>query len=172
MTAEGERRRPLIAAFASLAAIGFALIVPMLVSGTGNDLSYTSALVRAATHDSYTLSSPVVLVDQPRIVLERGTISVAAGQGGSGKALSALLSGGGADLIVADATLTLDRATPPSGSAADSPPGSPFAETMGPMVAALLARNFGTLMFRHGTLVVKAPDGREETLRSLTAEVK
>lgn len=172
MTAEGERRRPLIAAIASLAAIGIALIVPILIGGTGDDLSYTSALVRAATHDSYTLSSPVVLVDQPRIVLERGTISVAVGKGGSSKALTALLSGGGADLIVDNATLTLDRSALSVGSAAGSSAGSPLAETMGPMVAALLARNFGTLVFRHGTLVVKAPDGREETLRSLTAEVK
>jgi AsmA protein len=171
MTAEGERRRPLIAAFASLAAIGFALIVPMIVGGPGNDFSYTSALVRAATHDSYTLSSPVVLVEQPRIVLERGTISVAAGKDGSSKALTALLAGGGADLIVDDATLVLDRSALPSGAGAD-PSGSPLAETMGPMVAALLARNFDTLVFRHGTLLIKSPDGKEESLRSVTAEVK
>jgi AsmA protein len=172
MTAEGDRRRPLVAAFVALAAISLALIVPLLVGGPGSDPAFTGAYVRAASHDSFTLSAPVTLIDAPRVVLEKGTISLAAGKDGtvgSGAALSSLLTGGGADLILDGATLVLDRTLPIDGADGSA---TLFAEAMGPMVTALAARKFGTLLLRNATVVIKTPSGAEETLHSVTGEIR
>jgi len=173
MTAEGDRRRPLLAAVVALAAISLALIVPLLVGGPVSDPVFTGAYVRAASHDSFTLSAPVTLLDTPRIVLEKGTISLAAGKdgkAGSGAALSSLLTGGGADLILDSATLVFDRRVPQLDGASGSD--TALAEAMGPMVAALAARNFGTLVLRNATIVIKTPRGAEETLHSVTGEIR
>lgn len=172
MTAEGDRRRPLLAAFVALAAISTALIMPLLVGGPGSDPAFTGGYVRAASHDSFTLSAPVTLLDTPRVVLERGTISLAAGKdgrAGSGAALSSLLTGGGADLILDGATLVFDRTIPIDGANGSA---TGLAEAMGPMIAALASRNFGTLALRNATIIIKTPRGAEETLHSVTAEIR
>jgi AsmA protein len=171
MTAEGDRRRPLVAAFVALAAISAALIVPLLVGGPGSDPAFTVAYVRAASHDSFTLSSPVTLIDAPRVVLEKGTISLAAagkdGTAGSGTALSSLLTGGGANLILDGATIVIDRTVPLLGVG-----DTPLADAMAPMVAALAERKFAMLVLRNATVVIKTPGGSEETLHSVTAELQ
>jgi AsmA protein len=172
MTAEGDRRRPLLAAFVTLAAISLALIVPLLVGGPGSDPVFTGAYVRAASHGSFTLSAPVTLLDAPRFVLEQGTISLASakdGTAGSGAALSSLLTGGGADLILDGATLVFDRSPPSDGANGST---AAIADAMGPMVTALASRKFGTLVLRNATIIIKTPRGAEETLHSVTGELR
>ncbi len=174
MTAEGDRRRPLVAAFAALAAISSGLVVPLLVGGPGSDPAFTVAYVRAASRESFTLSSPVTLIDAPRVVLEKGTISLAAGKdgtAGSGAALYSLLAGGGADLILDGATIVFDRTVPMAGSS-DGSSATALAEAMAPMVAALAERKFGMLVLRNATIVIKTPGGSEETLHSVTGELR
>ncbi len=45
-------------------------------------------------------------------------------------------------------------------------------DSMGPMVAALVARNFDMLVLRNAMIVIKTPGGAEETLYSVSAEIR
>ena len=120
MNAGADRRRPFVAALALCVLICVGLLIPLLLAGPDGDLA-SGGKVRAASRDSITLTWPVTLLNEPSIVLERGTVTLAdAGSSKSrGARLLALLTGDGADLILDNAKLTIGRSEiEPAGTAA------------------------------------------------------
>ena len=173
MTADGERRRPTIAVFAAVVLFASVLAAPLFLGNLASDPALQSAYVRAASRDSYSLVTPVTLLESPRLVLERGTLSLAPGQSGkprTGEALHSLLTGGGARLALDAATFTLDRADFPirigEGAGAQE-----STDILGPLMAALSGLNFHTLSVRNATILVRTSGADEEALRNVVAEI-
>jgi AsmA protein len=168
MNAGADRRRPFVAALALCALICVGLVIPLLLAGPDGDLA-SGGKVRAASPDSITLTWPVTLLNEPSIVLERGTVTLAdAGSSKSrGARLLALLTGDGADLILDNAKLTIGRSEiEPAGTAASSIPAS-----MEPVVAALKGLNFQTLYLNDVSAVVRSKGRADESLEGITGEI-
>jgi AsmA protein len=145
-----------------------ALVIPLLLAGPDGDLA-SGGKVRAASRDSITLTWPVTLLNEPSIVLERGTVTLAdAGSSKSrGARLLALLTGDGADLILDNAKLTIGRSEiEPAGTAA-----SPLPASMEPVVAALTSLNFQTLYLNDVSAVVRSKGRADESLEGITGEI-
>jgi AsmA protein len=172
MSASFKKRGRLTALIALSGLVFLGIGIPVLLYGPATDRTMRSGIVRAAARDSYTLSSPVVLTKSPRLVLEQGTISLVAGgkkNPGTGEALYALLSGGGADLVLDNAVLSLggaDKITPATSGDRDVVP----AVKLGPMATALGAMQFKRLTVRGGTLRIWRQQGADETLSGVSAQ--
>lgn len=168
MNAGADRRRPFAAALALCALICVALVIPLLLTGPDGDLA-SGGKVRAASRDSITLTWPVTLLNEPSIVLERGTVTLAdAGSSKSrGARLLALLTGDGADLILDNAKLTIGRSEiEPDRTAASS-----FPVSMEPVVAALTSLNFQTLYLNDVSAIVRSKGRADESLEGITGEI-
>jgi AsmA protein len=144
------------------------LVIPLLLAGPDGDPS-SGGKVRAASRDSITLTWPVTLLNEPSVVLERGTVTLAdAGSSKSrGARLLALLTGDGADLILDNAKLAIGRPEiEPAGTAA-----SPLPASMEPVVAALTGLNFQTLYLNDVSAVVRTNGRPDESLEDITGEI-
>lgn len=181
MTGKADRRRPLAVAIALAAAVGAALVVPVVIGAQrGAPIAGTS--VRADSRESVTLSAPLRLFTSPNITLEKGTVALvgpAPGESKVGALLRTLISGGGADLVVDDATIVVDRseASAPEATVAPAPAApqageaAPASEELRPVVAALSHFKFQSLTLLNTTIVVKTAQGTTETLARVSAEI-
>ena len=101
-------------AFAVVACLLFLFAAPYFVTGRHADLGLKGAAVFAASRDSYSLSSPVRLLEAPKVALESGTLSVPPTRTGlarGGEVIAMLITGAGASMTLEQATFTADFST-------------------------------------------------------------
>lgn len=179
MTGKADRRRPLAVAVALVAAIGAVLVAPVLID-TRQGGPVSGSMVRADSRDAVTITAPLALFASPALTLEQGTVSLAGGgadQSRVGAVLRALVSGGGVDLVIDGARLTLDRSAAPDapGAPAESAGAVPetrsVPEALGPIVSTLAGFSFRSLTLADATLVILTPQGGRETLSHIDAAV-
>jgi AsmA protein len=155
-------------ALAVLCCLVFLLIAPYLVSGRHLDLGLKGAAVFAASRDSYSLSSPVRLLETPVVELESGTLSLPSSRSGlarSGEVIAMLITGGGPRMTLENATFTADFSTAePTFSRAS-------AVGIAPLVASFQNLQFDTLAVSNGSVRIKMADGSTITLDDLVADV-
>lgn len=151
---EGQRNWSAIMAVTTLFAL--AIAAPFIAVEWGPDAtlrssSFRGAAVLAATRDSFTISQPLRLVENPRLTIVRGTISFVQASGEkmpTGQAMLAVLTGGSAGLALDGATLTLgDAPTDIGAGASDDVP-------VAPIVDALASHSYKTLTLTRCRLIV------------------
>jgi len=172
MIGKAERRRPLLVAVALIAAIGAALIAPVLI-GARKGEPIPGSTVRASTREILPVISPAVLFSSPAIKLESGTIALVAPEGQSrvGAALRALALAGGADIVLDGAKLVLDRSDvlQTVGTDGNSAAGASSGE-LAPFIAAVAAFKFHSLTLLDCTLVIESRSA-PETISIVNAEI-
>ncbi len=154
MTA-APKRHPVLA----LSALGLAIaifLIPYHLGGR-DKLALTATLVRAAGSESTTLTSPIVLAENPRVVLERGTVSIQSSDKAAGlTALLKLLTEGHARLVVDDAIIALDAS---ESDAAVDRNAADTGKSPAAILEALKDMNFEFLTVRSATLVRRTDKG-------------
>lgn len=161
MIGKADKRRPLVVMIALVAAIGAALVAPVMI-GARRGEPIPGATVRADSRETIKISTPFTLLASPRVTLERGTVAAIdpdAGETRVGAALQRLVLGGGADLVLDGAKLVIDR----SGAAESEPlpvqDGTGVPEDLRSIVRALAAVKFRSLALLDSTIIIKTgPD--------------
>ncbi|HRO50443.1 MAG TPA: AsmA family protein [Hyphomicrobium sp.] len=172
MTGKADRRRPLIVLSVLLAVIGAALVVPVLI-GARQGEPIPGSTVRAESHDIVAITSPVALFAAPAVTLERGALSLAAGNAGDtgvGALVRTLVAGRGVDLVLDDARFTVDRAKTPNG-AGHAGPHEALSEALTSVVSTLTDFRFRNLTLSDATVVVLHGDGARETFSRIDADL-
>lgn len=163
-----EKRHRKLAALAVAAIMGTGLVAPVLYDSPLTDMSLSSAVVNAATRDSYTLTSPLALPLMPNVMIETGRLSVTSSnpkQPLTGAEAVALLSAGKAKLVLDDAILSL---TPTQPSDAAAPKGT---SALAPVLEALLKVSFSQLQLRNAIVQLGRNDDERAVLTDVALEV-
>lgn len=172
MTGRADRRRPLLVAIVLIAAIGTALVAPVVI-GARKGVPIPGTTVRADSRESLTVAAPLALFPSPAVVLERGTVALvspATGENRAGALMRALMVGD-ADLVLDGARLVVDRAPvgeAPSGASAGA--ASP-SEELRHVVASLAGLRFRSLTVLDSTLVIETGRGEPETVSLASVEI-
>ncbi len=174
MTGKADKRRPLFVTVVLLAAIGAALVVPVLV-GARRGEPIPGTIVRAASGETVKITTPISLSASPSITLEEGTVALvgpAAGETRVAAVLRTLVQGGGADIVLDGANLVIDR-TAASAQPADAPAaaGAVAPEVLGSIVSALSSFKFRSLALIDASIVIKTVQGTTETLSRVNTEI-
>jgi AsmA protein len=172
MTARADKRRPLLAAILSIAAVGAALIAPVMI-GARRGEPIPGSTVRAASGESVSITTPLTLFAQPSVTLKEGTVAlVGPGTGESrvGAVLRALILGGGADIVLDRTTLVIDRSGTVAPQTSENA-GNTGHEVLGPIVSALSSFKFRSLALLDSTIVINTLQGTTETLSNVNIEV-
>jgi AsmA protein len=174
MPARADKRRPLVAAILSIAAIGAALVAPVII-GARRGEPIPGSIVRAASGESVAITRPLRLFASPAVTLEEGTVALVgpgAGESRVAAVLRALILGGGADLVLDRARLVIDRSgTSPAPAAVGAGVEGTGHELLGSIVSALSDFKFRSLALLDGTIVVKTVQGTTETVSDVDVEV-
>lgn len=176
MTGKADKRRPFAVAIVLIAAIGAALVAPVMI-GARRGEPIPGSTVRADSRETVNITTPLTLFASPSVTLERGTVALVssddAGEGRVGNILRALVLGGGADLVLDGAKLLVDRsgsAVAPvasaDGSAPDAAPSSSAPDAtlpgdLAPIVSALSGFKFRSLTLLDCKIVLKTRSGAE-----------
>lgn len=156
-------------AFAVTLCLIFLICAPYLMGGQNSEFALRSAAVFAASRDSYSLSSPVRLLEAPMIALESGTLSMPhsrSGLGRSGEVIAMLITGSSARMTLDNATFTADFT---KNEAAFSQ--AYAAGGIAPLVAAFQKLQFDALAVRDSSIQLKMGDGSRLVLDDVNAEV-
>jgi AsmA protein len=156
-------------AVAILCCLVFLITAPYFVERRHNDLALKGAAVFAASRDSYSLSTPVRLLEAPAIALESGTLSMPSSRTGlarSGEMIAMLITGSSARMTLENATFTADFSTSEATVSQGSAEGG-----IAPLVAALQQLQFDALAVRDSAIRIKMSDGSTLVLDDLTADV-
>ena len=174
MTARADKRRPLVAAILSIAAIGAALVAPVVI-GARRGEPIPGSTVRAASGETVSITKPMTLFSSPAVTLSEGTVALVgpgAGESRVGAVLRALVLGGGADIVLDRTKLSIDRA---SVNAAPQQTidaaGETGHEVLGSIVSALSNFKFRSLALLDSTIVLNTMQGTVETLSNVNVEV-
>lgn len=162
MKREVRRQRRLFVVIAAFAAVLLALALPLFLAEDPADTILRGSSVRAADKNTFTLSEAVEIMEEPRVVVTRGTISLAQPNGAaplSSKAAAELLSGGKSVLILRDAELSIG-AKPGELAATRTPANAPF-------VRALAKGEYRALLVERGRILI---DGKQETAKPTVLE--
>lgn len=144
------------------------LLVSLLNPGTRDAAISPAFEVAAAVLGEITVSEPIVLIDQPRLVLERGTLMLDHPGGRFSRQAGnpgAALRSGEARLVLLGARFTFD---PGQAGALES--GSEHLANGNPLLSALSKLSFEHLDIRKATFVVKRAS-REEAFEDVNAEI-
>lgn len=161
-------RRSLLAV-AILCCLVFLITAPYFVERRHNDLALKGAAVFAASSDSYSLSTPVRLLEAPVIALESGTLSMPPGRTGlarSGEVIAMLITGSSARMTLENATFTADFSTSEATFSQGMAEGG-----IAPFVAAFQKLQFDALAVRDSVIRIRMSDGSTLVLDDLTADV-
>ncbi|MDQ8699998.1 AsmA family protein [Hyphomicrobium sp. LHD-15] len=174
MTARADKRRPLVAAILSIAAIGAALVAPVVI-GARRGEPIPGSTVRAASGETVSITKPMTLFSSPAVTLSEGTVALVgpgAGESRVGAVLRALVLGGGADIVLDRTKLTVDRtsATTAPQQAIDAASETGH-EVLGSIVSALSNFKFRSLALLDSTIVLNTVQGTAETLSNVNVEV-
>jgi uncharacterized protein involved in outer membrane biogenesis len=156
-------------AFAVVACLVFLLAAPYFVTGRHADLGLQGAAVFAASRDSYSLSSPVRLLEAPRVALESGTLSVPPTRTGlarGGEVIAMLITGSGASMTLEQATFTVDFSKNEANVSS-----SMLSGALAPLVATFQNLRFDSLAVRDSAIRLKLDDGAILLLDKLEAQV-
>jgi len=162
------RGRLLVGALSLLAAVAVPFIAPGLWA-RWHGVGMPPSTVRAASPDTVVIATPLALFEHPRVTLDQGTVSLATADSGEsriGAVLRALMSGGGADLVLGGGRIVVDRTGEPVPAAASEPSDEPLR----PLVAALKEFKFSNLSLIDTTIIVKTARG-SETISRVNAEL-
>ncbi len=162
-----QRRSSL--AVAILLCLVFLITAPYLVERRFDQIGLRSAAVFAASRDSYSLSSPIRLLQAPLIALESGTLSMPPNRTGlarSGEVIAMLITGSGAHMTLESATITADLSTNEAILEQGSAQGG-----VAPLVAALQKLQFDALAVRDSSVRIKLADGSVLVLDDLNADL-
>ncbi|MCC7251879.1 AsmA-like C-terminal region-containing protein [Hyphomicrobium sp.] len=172
MTGKADRRRPLVVAIVLIAAIGTALVAPVMI-GARRGEPIPGSTVRADSREAVAITTPLVLFASPSVVIERGTVALvgpAADESRVGALLRALVQGGGADLVLDRAKVVIDRA----GSLALSPAaaaGTGIPAELGPVVASLAGFKFRSLTVLDSKVVIESGGGASASVSLRNVEI-
>ena len=147
----------------------FLIAAPVFIGGRHPDLSFKSAAVFAASTDSYSLSSPVRLLQAPLVELESGTIFIpqnSTGLARSGEMLARFITGSNSRIALKDARLTANFTGSETTSLYEATPGG-----IAPLVAMLQELKFDSLTVRDSTVHLKMADSATLALHGVTADV-
>jgi AsmA protein len=156
-------------ALAVICCLVLLITTPFFIDGRHNDLALRGAAVFAASRDSYSLSSPIRLLEAPVIELASGTLSMPPNRTGlarSGEVLAMLITGKTAQMTLENATFTADFST----SVATFSQGS-LAGGVAPLVTTFQMLQFDNLAVHDSQVRIKMSDGSAVVLESLTADV-
>ncbi|WP_083567645.1 AsmA family protein [Hyphomicrobium sp. CS1GBMeth3] len=181
MTGKADRRRPLLVAIGLIAAIGAALVAPVMV-GARKGEPIPGTTVRADSRERLAITAPIALFQTPSVVLEKGTVALvgpAAGENRIGARLYALMTGGTADLVLDGARLIVDRRGQSAASETSASPAAStthadapaLSEDLRPVAASLSAFKFRSLTILDSTLVFETASGGQETVSLVNVEV-
>ncbi len=160
------RRRHHTTAYLALSALAFAAAVPAVV-GSRQLVPQFDRTALAAARDSITLATRLPLISSAGLILDAGTLSIAATQAPSARTsegLLTLLSSGKARLTLNGARLTFSSAATAAGL---PPPG----EATAPIVSTLLHSGFEVLSIRRAAVSLPRADGTSLEISNLNAEV-
>jgi len=158
--------------FVSVAVFGcliFLITAPVFIGGRHPDLSLKSAAVFAASNDSYSLSTPLRLLQAPAIELESGTISIpqnSTGLARSGEILARFITGSSSRIALRNAKFTADFSGSGSTTLNKATPNG-----VAPLVAVLQDLKFDSLAVSDSTVHLKMANGSTLALHKVTAEV-
>lgn len=171
MTGKADRRRPLILLSGLIAVVGAALVAPVLI-GARQGEPIPGSTVRAQSRDSVAITAPVALFADPRVTMERGTVSLAANDedAGFGAVVRALVNGSGVDLMIDEAAFTVDRSAR-TGTNESPQPANTLTESVRAVVSALSEFKFGSLRLADASVAVLTQDGRQETFSRIDADL-
>lgn len=131
----------------AVAAIVVCMTLPFLLANDPTESILKSYIVRAADQGSFTLSEPLKLLDEPPILLRKGTVSVGQPNGAAplgSLALAKLVESGRGVLILKDAEIEI------GGSELDAAVGASAAQTViAPLAKALSDSNFRALLIEN-----------------------
>ncbi|MGE3230003.1 MAG: AsmA-like C-terminal region-containing protein [Hyphomicrobium sp.] len=171
MIGKAERRRPLLVAIALIAAIGAALIAPVVI-GARKGEPIPGSTVRASSREILPISTPAVLYASPAVSLESGTIALVAPEGQShvGAALRALALAGGADVVLDGAKLVLDRSGIKETAGTELGSAAGVSGELAPFVSAIAGFKFRSLTLLDCTVVIESRSV-PETISIVSAEI-
>jgi AsmA protein len=173
MTGKADRRRPLAVAVALIATIAAALIAPVVIGARfGEKIPGTQ--LRADSGESVVISTPLVISSAPSITIEKGTVALAGpGEGESRVAalLRALVMGNGADLVLDDARIVVDRGAEPERTATLASEADRATGQLAPVVAALSGFQFRSLAIVNSTIVLRTAQGSMEKFSNVNVEI-
>ncbi len=159
-----------IAALALLAIVAFALISTRFLDSGSTDSVFESHAVHAANGDTIVLRDPIKILNNPRVVVQSGTLSLVRHDGKTttaGNALIDLLIGNKANLAIDGATVIVDLPE----SAAQQPSGNNTNTEQGPLLTALAQHIFPKLNVTRSTIIVQPLKGKPVKFNNVTAEV-
>lgn len=182
MTGKADKRRPLAVAIILVALITAALVAPVVI-GARRGEPIPGTQVRADSRESVIISTPLTISSAQSVTIEKGTVSLAGPAGGASRVaalLRTLVMGSGADLILDDARVVIDRReasgqAPPPTPGADTSPASAAAghasEELAPVVAALSGFKFRSLAILNTTIVLRTAHGTTEKFSKVNLEI-
>jgi AsmA family len=154
-------------AFAVTLCLLFLVFAPYLMGGRNSEFAIRSAAVFAASRDSYSLSSPVRLVEAPMIALESGTLSMPHGKSSRGhEVIAMLITGSSARMLLDNAVFTADFTKSDTIFSQDTPAGG-----IAPLVASFQNLKFDALAVRDSAIRLKMSDGTTLVLDNVNADV-
>ncbi len=157
-----------LAILAVAATAGAGLAAPLFHDTSIGDLSLNSAVVIAATRNSYTLTEPVPLPLLPNVMIEAGRLSVAGTEVAkplTGAEAVALLTAGKAKIVLDDAVLSIA----PTQSAETAAPGE--VDALAPVLSALMKLSFSSLEMRNALVQLGRGGEAQGTLSDLALDV-
>jgi len=167
MKREDRRQHRLIVAFAAFAVVVLAVALPLFLADDPADLILRSSTVSAADQSAFKLSQPVQIMAEPRIVVTRGTVSVAQPQGAaplSSRAIAELLDDGKAVLILRDAEIVVGPGT-------ERYPESTV-RINAPLAKALASAKYRALLIEDGRIDIAADKGTAAVFRDVNLRVR
>jgi len=156
-------------AVAVLFCLVFLIAAPFLIDSRHNDFALRGAAVFAASGDSYSLSSPIRLLEVPIVELESGTLSMPSERTGlarGGEVIAMLITGKNARMRLENATFTADFSTSEAIFSQATATGA-----VAPLVTTFQKLQFDTLNVRDSSIRIKTSDGATFVLDDVTADV-
>lgn len=156
----------------SLAILCFLVILlaaPLVITDRYHRIALQTGAVLAASSNSYSLSTPIRLMNGPTIELESGTLSVPPSRTGlarGGQMIAMLITGTGPELTLERATFTADFSTKEPTFSKEQAPGE-----VAPLVKALQTMQFDALAVHDSTVRIKMSDGSTATLDDVNASI-
>lgn len=181
MTGRADRRRPLLVAIGLVAAIGAALVAPVMI-GARKGEPIPGTTVRADSREKLAITTPIALFEAPAVILERGTVALvgpAAGESRAGTRLHAVMMSGTADLVLDGAHLIVghraesqaDAASDEAATAATDDAPQKLTALLQPVAASLSGFKFHTLTILDSTAVFETTTGGQETVSLVNVEI-
>ncbi len=162
MKREDRRQHRVLMAIAALAVVTLAVGLTLFLAEDRADLILRGSTVSAADQNSFKLSQPIEIMAEPRVVVTRGTVSMAQPQGAAplgSRAVATLLASGKSVLILRDAQLVVGAQS--DGNATST------VRIDAPLAKALATTNYSALIIDDGRIEVAADKGTAAVLHDV-----